>query len=87
MTLDQGMRYFCNVFKSGAKVLITTTFSKPKVNRGAKEGKFYENNLSLEPFSFPQGTCVATHPEHEKDLTCTYDLTEAWVQTFILSKC
>lgn len=87
MTLDQGVRYYCNVFKSGAKVLITTTFTEPKVNEGAKEGGFYENNILLEPFSFPQGDCIATHPKHEKDLTCVYDLTEGWVQEFMSSKC
>ena len=26
LTLDQGVKYFCHVFKSGAKVLITTTY-------------------------------------------------------------
>ena len=88
MTLEQGVAYFCNVFKSGPKVLITTTFPDSKVNHGAKEGGFYENNLQLEPFSFPPGAdCVATHPEHEADLTCVYDLKEAWVQQFVATKC
>jgi len=87
MTLDQGVKYFCNVFKSDAKVLITTTFSEPVENMNIREGGFYENNLLLEPFSFPPGNCNATHPKHEKDLTCVYNLTEGWVHEFMLSKC
>jgi len=86
MTLDQGVRYFCNVFKSGAKVLITTTF-EDGVNRNIREGGFYESNLMAEPFSFPRWDCVATHPTHEKDLTCVYNLTEGWLQEFTSSKC
>ena len=53
MTLDQGVRYFCNVFKYVAKVLITTTFEYVR-NKNITEGTYYNNNLLLEPFSFPQ---------------------------------
>jgi hypothetical protein len=89
LTLKQGVAFFCNVFKSGARVLITTTFPDQSRNRDIGEGKFYPNNLSLEPFSFPQGKkCVPTHPGIESDYTCVYNLTDAtWVQDFVDSKC
>ena len=54
MDVEQGIQFFCNVFKSGAKVLITTTYpggDNPKPG-GFVEGEFYHNNLSKEPFSF-----------------------------------
>lgn len=86
MTLKQGVKYFCSVFLSGAKALITTTF-EDGVNRDIREGGFYQNNLMAEPFSFPRGNCTATHPNHEKDFTCVYNLTEGWVQEFMASKC
>ena len=35
------------------KVLITTTYTEPKVNTNIGEGGWYKNNLLLEPFSFP----------------------------------
>lgn len=70
MTLDMGMRYMCNVLRSGARVLVTTTFDTG-VNRDVREGGFYEANLRMEPFSFPEAEkCVPTHPQHEKDSTC-----------------
>ncbi|KAL7487657.1 hypothetical protein ACHAW6_013227 [Cyclotella cf. meneghiniana] len=87
MGLDRGIRFFCNVFKSGPRVLIATTF-RYSHNREIGEGDFYQNNLSKEPFSFPDNaTCTPTHPAHEHDLTCVYDLSEPWVQQFMLSKC
>ena len=49
MTLDQGVRYFCNVFKYVAKVLITTTFEYVR-NKNITEGTYYNNNLSLSRF-------------------------------------
>ena len=87
LSLERGVKYFCNVFKSGAKVLITTTYAQATSNRNIKEGDFYENNLKLEPFSFPNGDCIETHPSHEKDLTCVYNLTEPWVQEYMSTKC
>jgi len=87
MSLDQGVKYFCNVFESGAKVLITTTYNKGKNNQIA-EGGWYENNLSEEPFSFPKNvTCIHTHQKTEKDDTCVYDLLEPWVKAYIEKKC
>mmetsp|Transcript_7175 Transcript_7175/g.14803 ORF Transcript_7175/g.14803 Transcript_7175/m.14803 type:complete len:229 (+) Transcript_7175:93-779(+) len=87
----QGIQFFCNVFKSGGvKVLITTTFhskNNPK-EKEAVEGEFYKIDLSKEPFSFPESdSCTPTHPNHEDDDTCVYDLSEGWVQDFIANKC
>ena len=86
MKLDQGVQFFCNVFKSGARVLITTTYPNGK-NLEIKEGSFYHNNLLKEPFSFPNVDCTKTHHSHEPDHTCVYDLTEPWVGNFVLRKC
>lgn len=88
MTLDQGVQFFCNVFASGARVLITTTYPSATANTNIAEGRWYQNNLLLEPFSFPQGKCSPTHgPGFEMDHTCVYDLTENWVQEFMSTKC
>lgn len=88
VTLKQGVSYFCNVFKSGARVLITTTYPSATENPDIGEGGWYKNNLLKEPFSFPPtDKCTPSHPEVEPDHTCVYDLTETWVQDFIKSKC
>mmetsp|Transcript_15639 Transcript_15639/g.25707 ORF Transcript_15639/g.25707 Transcript_15639/m.25707 type:complete len:91 (+) Transcript_15639:661-933(+) len=89
MDTTQGIMYFCSVFKSGAKVLITTTFpSESNSKKGFTEGGYYQNNLLKEPFSFPKSDdCTPSHPEIEKDDTCVYDLTENWVNDFIKNKC
>jgi hypothetical protein len=88
LTLKQGVAYFCNVFKSGARVLIATTFPEPTSNPDIQEGNYYRNNLSLEPFSFSEGKCEPTHPGIEPDHTCVYNLTDAkWVEEFVKSKC
>lgn len=88
ITLDQGVRYFCNVFTSGAKVLITTTYPKITANRNITEGDWYKNNLMVKPFSFPEGNCTPSHKSGiEDDVTCVYNLAEDWVQQFTLSKC
>jgi len=92
LSVDQGVKYFCNVFKSEAKVLITTTYPDGK-NVDIKEGDFYQNNLEQEPFSFPaSGNCIPTHPNEEggggEDSTCVYDLTAGtWRQEFIDARC
>lgn len=86
MTLAQGVNFFCNVFNSGARVLITTTYPH-STNKNITEGDFYLNNLSLEPFSFPDGFCEPTHPQTDSDVTCVYDLTESWVNVFASTKC
>ena len=87
LTLDQGIRYFCNIFTSGAKVLITTTYPSATSNTNIAEGRWYKNNLRLEPFSFPEVNCTRTHPGIEDDHTCIYILTENWVKEFVSSKC
>ena len=88
MNLSQGVQYMCNVLKSGAKVLITTTFPKGN-NEHISEGECYQNNLWSEPFSFPASDdCIPTHPDLEADLTCAYDMTAGtWRQEYIKTKC
>ena len=87
LPLKKGVMYICNIFKSGAKVLITTTNDKG-INKDIGESGWYENNLSMEPFFFPAGdSCIKTHPELERELTCVHDLTKPWVVAFITSKC
>ena len=87
-SLDLGVKYFCNVFKSGPKFLLTTTFQGGG-NRDVKDSDYYKNDLSKEPFSFPAAeSCVPTHPKVESDDTCLYDLRNArWVSEFIEKKC
>ncbi|KAL7441565.1 hypothetical protein ACHAXH_009998 [Discostella pseudostelligera] len=88
LSLAQGVQYFCNIFRSGARVLITTSYNdETAANRDITESDWYKNNLLLEPFSFPETECVQTHPQHEADYTCVYDLTEDWVQKFVAEKC
>jgi len=88
MSLSQGMTYFCGIFRSGAKLLVTTTYPKVSTNKKISEGGYYQNNLELEPFSFPISTdCTPTHPAHEADSTCVYDLTLPWVGEFVANKC
>jgi hypothetical protein len=88
LTLKQGVAFFCNVFKSGARVLITTTYPGQSSNKEIHESSWYPNDLALEPFSFPKGKCVPTHPDIEPDHTCVYNLTDArWVEEFVKSKC
>lgn len=88
MNPRQGVQYFCNVFKSEAKILITTTFPGGFNRPNVREGGAYKNDLEAEPFSFPKsGSCTPTHPGHESDNTCVYDLSEAWVKEFIANKC
>jgi hypothetical protein len=87
LSLAQGVQYFCNVFRSGARVLITTSYNDFTANQDILEGDWYQNNLRLEPFSFPEKNCVYTHPDHEPDYTCVYDLMEDWVHQFVAEKC
>ena len=37
LTLNQGLKYYCNVFLSGARILVTTSY-KAKVNIDIQEG-------------------------------------------------
>lgn len=90
MPQERGIQFFCNIFRSGAKRLLTTTFpqSDNQIPATMEEGGFYHNNLSMEPFGFPTAEyCTPTHPMAEEDETCLYDLTLPWVQTFLAKKC
>ena len=89
MSMDLGVKYFCNVFKSGAKFLLTTTFPGG-THTNVADSDFYKNDLSKEPFAFPEPSdvCVKTHPKTEDDLTCLYDLRGAtWVSKYLKAKC
>ena len=88
LSLKQGVQYFCNIFRSGARILITTTYKMPK-NNNIYEGGWYQNDLTQDPFSFPKNgdNCVMTHPMHEPDFTCIYDLAQPWVKEFVETKC
>ena len=93
MTPTMGIQFFCNVFRAQPKVLITVTYPTTTTNVPNDEmdvaNNPYKNNLLLEPFNFPNNTaeCTPTHPQHDVDSTCVYDLTEDWVQEFVQSKC
>ncbi|KAL7504860.1 hypothetical protein ACHAXN_002389 [Cyclotella atomus] len=57
-------------------------------NTQIQESSWYPNDLSLEPFSFPEGKCKAIHPSIKPDHTCVYNLMDAkWVDEFVKSKC
>ena len=90
MDLHLGVKYFCNVFKSGTKFLLTTTFPEGKNRNITADGSFYNNDLSQEPFAFLEASepCIKTHPKTEEDLTCLYDLRKAsWVSEYLRTKC
>jgi hypothetical protein len=77
LSFSQAKRFLCNVVLSKSRYVITTTFNS-RENIDIKEGQTYQNNLELAPFFFPKGKdCEDTHPQHEPDKTCTYDLQES----------
>ena len=94
LTLDQGVKYFCRVFKSGARVLVTTSHDGEWQggnigNRDIKEGDYYNNDLFLEPFSFPESqrqNCYHHDKQERRAYTCTFDLAGGWVQDYMSSK-
>jgi hypothetical protein len=91
LQLDQGIQFLCPVFQSGANVFVTTTFPRNGENRAIKEGEFHMNDLTAAPFKLPPKddipvTCTPTHPKHELDHTCVYDLTQPWVADWIAEK-
>jgi hypothetical protein len=92
LKLEQGIQFLCHVFQSGARVFVTTTFPRNGNNRAIQEGEFYLNDLSAAPFNLPAPkndntvTCTPTHPKHELDETCVYDLTQPWVAAWIAEK-
>jgi hypothetical protein len=89
LPLSLALEFLCNVFQSGAKVFVTTTYPHNSTNTDVIEGGFFQNDLTMEPFGLPHvETCTPTHPNHEPDHTCVFDLTGPWVQTFIAkNKC
>jgi hypothetical protein len=89
VTLDQGIAFLCNVFQSGARVFVTTSFpaTDGAKNKEVKQGGFFRNDLTLEPYNMPtSATCVMTHPDIEPDQTCVWDLTQPWVADWIAKK-
>jgi hypothetical protein len=87
LTLDQGIRFLCNVFQSGARVFVTTTFPGGGTkNKAIREGGYFQNDLTVEPYNMPSITCTQTHPMIEIDQTCVYDLTQPWVVDWIAEK-
>lgn len=87
LPLKDGVEFFCNIFRAGSRILITTTYLEEKENINIKSGDWYKNNLELPPFSFPKGECTLTHPKHEDDSTCVYDLEQKWVTDFMNKNC
>lgn len=84
---ELGVKFFCNVFGAGPRVLITTSYEQTGGRTNITEGDWYPNDLLHEPFSFPKADCTPTHPNVEKDVTCVYNLTEDWVREFLSSSC
>jgi hypothetical protein len=87
LPLDQAIQFVCNVFLSGARFFVTTTFPKGR-NKNIPMGEFYHNDLFSHPFNFKRdaAACTPTHPSMEPDDTCVFDLTQAWVTTWIKNK-
>mmetsp|Transcript_29052 Transcript_29052/g.69207 ORF Transcript_29052/g.69207 Transcript_29052/m.69207 type:complete len:327 (-) Transcript_29052:134-1114(-) len=90
MPLERGVQFFCNVFKAGPRVLVTTTYPGGS-NRNIDEGKWYRNNLKADPFSFPDVPCERSHLvlSEEDDETCVFDLVKEneWVEKYLETKC
>lgn len=89
LPLESAVRFVCNIFTSGARVLITTTYFKWAQNKNIEAGDFYANDLFAAPYDFPPGSgvCEKTHPEMDPDLTCIFDLRQDWVEEFVDDKC
>jgi len=92
LTLDQGLKYFCNAFLSGVKVLVTTShdgeWRGDKLgNIDIEEGGYYDANLFSEPFSFPEGNCTRHDKRERRAFTCVFDLTNSDWKEYISSKC
>jgi len=48
------------------------------VNIDIQEGGYYDNNVFIEPFSFPEGDCFRHDRIAERrDFTCVFDLTSS----------
>ena len=85
LSQEQGVKFLCGVMTSGARVLIATSYPGGR-NPNIKAGEWTAVNLHLPPYDIPRGDCVATHPLHEPDETCVYDLTEDWSKDWVIKK-
>lgn len=85
LPLQRGLAALCNVAKSGARYLISTTYPMPN-NTDIPEADWYKNNLYLPPFNFPTGQyCVQTHPDHEEDYSCLWAIND--LKGFVDTSC
>ena len=95
LPFDLAVQFTCNVLQSGAQFWVTTSYPSETVNQGITvPGDFYHNNLFIPPFDLPyQATmeCTPTHPHHEPDNTCVFDLRQPqaadWLEPWIASHC
>lgn len=88
LPLQRGLQFLCHVIQSEARLLVTTTFPNGRNGNIKQEGRYYKNDLHSAPFDLPNATyCTPSHPRIEPDLTCVFDLTEAWVKGWIADKC
>jgi hypothetical protein len=65
---------------------VITTFPGAKNRNIRRMGGAFKSNLSDKPFDLPEGKCEATHPAHEDDQTCVYDLRQPWVKEWVEKK-
>ena len=84
LSQEQGVKFLCGVITSRARVFIATSY--PGGNRNITTGNFAHVNLHAAPYDIPRGECVKTHPDHEPDETCVYDLTKNWTKDWALTK-
>jgi hypothetical protein len=88
LPLNDGLRFVCNVFVSGARWFVTTTYKFGSNHNIQKHGRYYLNNLHAAPFNFPDvGKCEDTHPRLEADVTCVFDLSAEWAVKYRIDTC
>jgi hypothetical protein len=74
LSLNRGRLAAGHILESGARFAIATT-DPSSANENITSGGWYKANIAKEPFNFPEPLrCVATHPSHEDDRTCLYQL-------------
>jgi hypothetical protein len=82
---DQGVVFLCNVFLSGARVFVSTSYPGGD-NIFNQDATYVQNNLHASPYDLSRGECVLTHPDIEQDETCIYDLGADWVKKWVVQK-
>jgi hypothetical protein len=82
---EQGEVFICNVFLSGARVFVATSYPGGD-NNFNQDAVIMQNNLHASPYDLSRGECVLTHPHHEQDETCIYDLGADWVKEWVVQK-